>query len=326
MTEVDRILRKGQFDKSFLKEEIICDFFVDEKRKKHWLILLDILSEIDNVCKKHNIQYTLFFGSLLGAVRHQGFIPWDDDIDIAMPRLDYERFIQLSGEFSAPYFLQTPYTDEGYFYSMAKVRNSNTSAVVDLFKYERFNQGIYVDVFPLDTYNEECAIEKYTIVNQLVKDLGTYMRRNNPNLDKNQRERLKKYSNRNPFATFELLHSLCRADENMECDFIGLLSSWIYGPTPSKQTYPKILWKEYKNINFYGLTIPIPKNYDEILKRTYGDYMCLPPKEKRGDWHYGITVDTDKPYTFYLDIETKTNMKQMDYKQPRKPETGGVKI
>ncbi len=274
--------------------------------------MLDILAEIDKVCRNHKLQYSFFFGSLLGAIRHHGFIPWDDDIDIAMPRDDYEQFIKLSEDFSHPYFLQTPYTDEGYFYSMARVRNSNTSAVVELFKYEGFNQGIYVDVFPLDTYNQECAIEKYAIVNQLVKDLGTYMRRNNPSLDQGQRERLKKYSNRNPFATFELLHTLCRADENMECDYMGLLSSWIYGPTPSRQTYPKTLWKEYENISFYGLSIPIPKNYDEILRITYGDYMCLPPKEKRGNWHHGIIVDTDKPYNFYLGIETKKNLKQMD--------------
>lgn len=300
MTEIDRILNKGHFDISFLLEETICDFVVNNTRKKQWLILLDILFEIDRVCRKHELCYSLFFGSLLGAVRHRGFIPWDDDIDIAMPRSDYEKFIKLGNDFSSPYFLQTPYTDEGYFYSMAKVRNSNTTALVELFQYESFNQGIYVDVFPLDTYNADCMEEKYTIVYQLVRDLGTYMRRNNPTLDESQKERVRKYSNRNPFETFELLHTLCRADENMDCEYMGLLSSWIYGPTPLKQSYPKHFFDEYIDVDFYGMTIPIPKYYDEILKITYGDYMCLPPKEKRGNWHHGIFVDTDKSYDFYL--------------------------
>ena len=89
MSEINRILSKGIFKESFLAPEIICDFYVDENRKKLWLVSLDLLSELDRVCRKYELRYFLFFGSLLGAIRHKGFIPWDDDIDIAMPRNDF---------------------------------------------------------------------------------------------------------------------------------------------------------------------------------------------------------------------------------------------
>ena len=247
----------------------------------------------------------MFFGSLLGVVRHQGFIPWDDDIDIAMPRSDYEKFLRLGEEFAYPYFLQTPYTDKGYFYSMCKVRNSNTAAVVDLFKYESFNQGIFVDIFPLDLYNEDCMNEKYSIVNLLARDLSTYMRRNNPNLDQANQERVKGYSKRDPIQTYELLHAICRADENADCRFIGCLSSWIYGPTAERQTYPREYWDGTINVEFHGLSVPIPKAYTKILEITYGDYMALPPLEQRGNWHKGFFTDVNCSYKKYL---MKTNI------------------
>lgn len=120
MTECERIIQQGVLPKSFFDEEQICDFFVDKKRKKIWAIELDLLIQFDKICKKHGLIYFLIGGTLLGAVRHHGFIPWDDDLDVAMPRKDYDLLMQLKDEFSEPYFLQTPYTDEGYYYSYNK--------------------------------------------------------------------------------------------------------------------------------------------------------------------------------------------------------------
>ena len=96
MTEAERIMQKGFLRKDFLKEEVICDFLVDEKRKKIWAIELDLLREFDRVCKKYNLKYYMWFGSLIGAIRHHGFIPWDDDLDVAMLREDYERFMEVA--------------------------------------------------------------------------------------------------------------------------------------------------------------------------------------------------------------------------------------
>ena len=84
MTECERLKKQGKFPVDFFLEEIRDDFFVDENRKKIWAICLDMLMQLDNVCTKHNLRYFLSYGSLLGAIRHNGFIPWDDDLDVVM--------------------------------------------------------------------------------------------------------------------------------------------------------------------------------------------------------------------------------------------------
>lgn len=104
MTECERLVKKGFIKDSFFLPETICDFGVDENRKKIWAVELDLLNSLKEVCEKHNLRYYLFFGSLLGAVRHHGFIPWDDDLDVAMPRRDYTELLFHADEFKQPYF------------------------------------------------------------------------------------------------------------------------------------------------------------------------------------------------------------------------------
>lgn len=141
MTECERFVKDGLFTPDFFRPEVRCDFLVDENRKKIWAIELDLLIKFDAVCKKHNLKYFLMYGSLLGAVRHKGFIPWDDVLDVAMPKEDYEKFLTLANEFDHPYFLQTPYTDNGYFFSFAKLINDNTSAISKMFAFQNFHKG-----------------------------------------------------------------------------------------------------------------------------------------------------------------------------------------
>ena len=150
MTEVERIMSKGAFPEDFLKEETRCEFRITEKQKKIWMIELDMLMEFMRVCEKHGLKYYIVFGTLLGTIRHNGFIPWDDDIDVCMPRDDYERFLKLADEFEAPVFLQIPETDPGYFYSHPKLRNSNTTGFSDIRGCFGFNSGLWIDIFPLD--------------------------------------------------------------------------------------------------------------------------------------------------------------------------------
>ena len=153
MTECERIIKEGILPDSFFEEETICDFLVTRERKKIWAISIDMLRVFDSVCRKHYLHYSLAFGSLLGAVRHNGFIPWDDDIDVVMPRGDYEKLKIFRSDFINPYFLQFPGDNFGYFVSFAKLRNSNTSSISFPFRYEDFNQGIFMDIFPMDNYS-----------------------------------------------------------------------------------------------------------------------------------------------------------------------------
>lgn len=124
---------------------------MDSKLRQLQLCELEILDEFVRICEKHGLQYYLVGGTLLGAVRHQGFIPWDDDIDMAMPREDYDKFAVIAHEDLAPqYFYQCPETDPYYFLTYAKIRKNGTEVYEERFKDAKFHKGVFIDIFPLD--------------------------------------------------------------------------------------------------------------------------------------------------------------------------------
>ena len=131
--------------------------------RKAQLIMLDILIEFDALCKKHQLQYWLDSGSLLGAVRHQGFIPWDDDIDLSMPVEDYQKFLSIAeGELSGKIFVQNRQTDPHFKFDYTKLR-SNRGSIVEFHEKERsvdYHQGLFVDIFPMLTIEESAADKK----------------------------------------------------------------------------------------------------------------------------------------------------------------------
>ncbi len=297
MTECERIIEKGVITRDFLKEEVVCDFLVTTERKKLFAVLLDLLLEFDKVCKKHNLRYFMDGGSLIGAVRHKGFIPWDDDIDVVMPREDYNQFVQLSHEFSEPYFLQTPYTDPEYFYCPARLRNSNTSAIVETFAYQRFNHGIWLSVFPLDNWDEH-AVDRFDRIKSLIIENSTFMRMTNPHLDEKNLERVKNYSGRNPLETYEEIQRLATSFNDKPTKYVTASVSAVL-------PYSKKMWfaEDFSSailVDFEGYKVPIPIGYDRILKIVFGDYMQLPPIEERGLHHSGTLFDADKPYMEYI--------------------------
>ena len=297
MTEIERIINKGVVSEDFLREEVRNDFLVTADRKKIWTVVLDLMVEFDKVCKKHNIQYYLDGGSLLGAVRHGGFIPWDDDIDLAMPREDYERFIQLGKEFEEPYFLQTPFSDPESFYSFAKVRNSNTTAL-NIFKYQKFNHGIWISIFPLDVFPlTKEAEDVYSQICKLTYENSTYMRMKNPYLDAKNRNRIAKYSGRNPFETFKEIQRLCSQFNGSDSKYWGTLTITIREfrrKALLRKSYDTVILKEFESMQF-----PIPSGFDDVLTQEYGDYMKLPPIEER-EAHDDMFFDPDKSYIEYL--------------------------
>ena len=137
---------------SFYQEEERCGYVVSAHMKKVWAVELDLLYQLQQVCEKYGIQYYGSGGTILGAERHKGMIPWDDDIDIMMLRDQYDLLCSHADEFEEPYFFQTFDTDEGYFRGHAQLRNSNTTGVLvdEAKKNVPFNQGIFIDIFPLD--------------------------------------------------------------------------------------------------------------------------------------------------------------------------------
>ena len=300
MKETERLLRENaSLRSSFLHEEKICDFFVDETRKKIWLVELDLLLKIDQICKKHGLRYFLFFGSLLGAVRHHGFIPWDDDLDICMFREDYEKFLGLAHEFSDPYFLQIPQTDPGYYYSHAKVRNSNTSAIDKAFVYQHFNMGIFVDVLPIDAIALPHYSERFRLIEKMNIDSTTFMKAKNPRLNDRDRQRVASYDGSDPLERFENIQKTAQLDNSLDTDYCTLFCATLYGE--KRTLFKKQDFAAQFFVDFCGFYFPIPSGWDSILTTIYGDYMKLPPLEDRGGWHGNVVFYPDVPYRVYFD-------------------------
>ncbi len=299
MTEIERIMSKGILPQNFLKQEIRCNFLVDESRKKLWAIELDLLLEFDQICKKHNLKYFLMAGSLLGAIRHDGFIPWDDDIDVGMFRDDYEKLLELSKEFKYPYFLQTPYTDEGCYFSFAKLRNSNTTAISHAFRYEKFNQGICLDIFPFDNCKLFDAQKRYDRIKELVLDNSTYMRKSLKNPNEEDKKRLESHSGRNPLAVYEEIQQIACQYNQTETEHIALFVCTIC--SCERLIYKKEAFQTFTLKSFENIQFPIPIGYDHYLRTAFGNYMEYPPVEKRNSGHNSVIYDTEKSYTEFIE-------------------------
>lgn len=247
---------------------------------------LDILKEIDKVCKKNNIKYCLYAGTLLGAVRHGGFIPWDDDLDIAMLREDYERFLSVAlRDLSPEFFLQTYHTDKKYISFYAKLRKNNTI-------YEEpisngIHKGIFVDIFPLDKkikkgFFLECNRIKLSILIHYHYLAGNNPVQMYPRLNKKFIKFIFRHIRIDRNKTKQKIETLLQKyNHNKDCTNIV---SWSI--TPKYTTcFQKEWFDDFIDVNFENINFPIPIGYHEILTTCYGDYMILPPEEKRSLGH-----------------------------------------
>ena len=298
------MITKLKFDNNFYEEEVRCDYKITSVNKKNWAVQLDLLNELLEVCKKHDIKVIVFAGTILGAVRHCGYIPWDDDIDVALDRENYEKLLKVApSEFKDPYFLQTGINDRRFFLNYARLRNSSTTCIISWNKSEEYNNGMYIDVFVLDGYPENekdynhfikkkermewwlkfyGQIEEQTGVRKCIKSVVRFFYK----MITNYNASFDKYN--------DFLQKYSKSSRK-----IGLMTHGDY--------FRKRYWlyrEELENIvylNFETLKVPVPANYDAILKRTYGNYMEFPPVEKRGAWHEGYyTMDPDTPYKEYF--------------------------
>jgi lipopolysaccharide cholinephosphotransferase len=300
MTEIERIINEGIVTHEFLHPETICDYYVDEKRKKVWCIGIDLLVKLDQICRKHSLQYSIAFGSLLGKIRHDGFIPWDDDIDVVMPRKDYEELKLLKSEFEEPYFLQYP-GDDNYLFSFAKLRNSNTTSISKPFRYESFNQGQFLDIFPLDNYCETNIEENINRIKCLIAECSALMRRGNPHPDEIDIQKMKQFPLlREGKTIIKELEGVLTQFNNHTSAFYTAWCCVMYDH--KRMTFDKSIFDDLIETDFYNHKVFIPRKYDEALKITYGDYMQFPPIDKRGTWHSNSYFEPDIPYQESLEV------------------------
>lgn len=263
----------------------------------------DLLKKFVSVCDDNNLKYFLLGGTLLGAVRHKGFIPWDDDIDVGMPRKDYEKFIKIAPSQLPEYiFLQTNETDSEYPQNFAKLRNCNTTFIESSVKNLKINHGIYIDIFPLDAFpnnklRQKIILFKSKLLSLRISELYTIKKTNNI---KNTRNKLivnlMKIFYPSPYDAVKAKEKLNRNYENVKTDYlVNFSGAWGEREISLSKWFDETVKLQFENDMFC-----CPKNYDEYLKQIYGDYLQLPPPEQRVTHHYSEVVDPFHSYIDYL--------------------------
>lgn len=269
---------------------------MDETQKKLWETEQEILDVIHDFCKNNNLCYSLAYGTLLGAVRHQDFIPWDDDVDVMMPREDYDRLLALWSA-SAPrgYLLETDTMTDDYVNNFAKIRKDHSTFIqYESERKEKHHKGIFVDIFPLDRCAEgflSAKIQNAFFALNLLYNRGYTSGRGGW---MGMAEKL-------------LLKVTPKSAYRKLSVFFGRLSrSWnknrsakLISPCTFqdlKRFYPSNLFDEFTELPFHGKKYCAVKQYDTFLKTRYGDYMQLPPEEERVWKHRPLLIDFEHNY------------------------------
>ncbi len=243
------------------------------------LVLVDILKDIDKVCKKNKIEYILFSGTALGAVRHQGFIPWDDDLDIAVMRDQYDKFIEaVKKDLPDKYVIQCFDTDPRFLvpYPAVKIRLKNTFlAEKNIFLKNKCYDctGIFVDVFVLNYVSEDCKLDrKWRRKNLWLSYLITLLE----NLDINPVYLKRKF----------IKNAIDYGNLNRGSKLIGDEITWVYRNINKPYVYKKEDIFPTKKVLFEGLKLPMPNNPEGLLTPHYGrDYMTPIPQKKQKPTH-----------------------------------------
>ncbi|MDO5760162.1 MAG: LicD family protein [Bacteroidota bacterium] len=290
----------------FLNAQERNGFLVSSKMKEVWAVELDLLSEFQRVANKYKIKYIASGGTMLGAVRHKGFIPWDDDVDIMMLREDYDKLISVAHEFSSPYFLQTNRNDKGYFRCFARLRNSLTTGIqkTEMNCHFQYNQGIFIDIFPMDNLvdNIKLFLRQQIKTRILLRKARYYS---------SLLSRFYEDKNKIKFYYRKMLKSLITVkDKDEKCLFAFEKECQRYNKLNTKKVSllsfqfdnrihdieRKDVY-ETENMDFEFLKVPVPKNYEKLLSWKYGNWQI--PKHIP-TYHGDVFFDTDKPYTNYI--------------------------
>lgn len=262
--------------------------------KEHQTVLLELLKEFDRVCKKHDIPYVLFAGSALGSVRHQGFIPWDDDLDVALLRDDYDRLMKLEAtEWNEEYYLQREYSSHWPIH-FSKLRKNRTTCLEKYHpKDSQIHQGIYIDVFPIDNACDGAFGRKLQFFASKIVVAKSVSKRGyeTHSLQKKAVMALARVLPLKPF------HSVVTMRKRKMSVFVH---SFFGGSISYAKGFLRRDWfTETVMLPFETMLVPVSKHYHELLTMQYGDYMTPPPEAERKCKTHAILVDTKKDYTEY---------------------------
>lgn len=276
------------------------DYVPSASMRQVWACELDLLKYLLDVCERNNLKIWAEGGTLLGAIRHHGFIPWDDDIDMAMFRDDYDKLLSIAGkEFKEPYFFQTAYSDKHYIRGHAQLRNSNTTAIIPMDIKQPFNQGIFIDIFVYDAVPptpKEIDMQKRKV--DLIRKFmywRYYWYMANHSISRMFALAFAKIFAPlfNHVKMYRYLEDIFRSYTIREDGYVAL-NMFSY----SNMNVYKHAVKDYAQtiyVAFEDMKIPVPIGYNNILTTQYGkDYMT--PRRLPSMHGSNVLFDTTRPY------------------------------
>lgn len=265
-------------------------------KRKLQLKILDIVKDIDKLCKENNIEYYILYGSALGAIRHKGFIPWDDDFDIGMTYDNYKKFLSICEKKldKNKYYVQTYEKEKNYYLSFTKIRDITTTLIEESNKNIDIIRSVYVDVFPL------VGVPNNKFKENILKINRSFMISANSNIINNKllsgifkvilkifgREKILNYTTKR-----------CFKYKVSESDYLVSVAD---GDGYTQNKFKKEVFGKPKYVPFEDTMLPVPEDADTYLKNTYGDYMKIPSKEQiKAREHTPYFLDFNLPYNEY---------------------------
>ena len=250
---------------------------------------LELLRRFGRICEENHLRYSLGGGTLLGAIRHKGFIPWDDDVDVMMPRPDYEKFLAFCGEHDTAFQLISYENNSNYLDLFAKIYDSSTT-IVDEVNARDYPVGVYIDVFPLDglgATNEEAVkrFRKTSFQRELLNARGwkKYARSKTHSILL-EPVRLGLFLLSRFANSQKLLRKIDSVNKGMDFDDAAY-AGCVCGSYREKEIMKADVFREFIPVEFEGENFSVIRAYDDYLKMHYGNYMLLPPEEKRQTHH-----------------------------------------
>jgi len=252
----------------------------DEELRKLQKIELELLIELDRICRKHNITYSIDGGTLLGAVRHGGFIPWDDDADVIMVRKEYEKFLSVVDQEldKSRFYLQDLNRTPGYRWGYAKLRRANTDFIRLNQEHMPYKQGIFLDIFICDNvpdnYILRCICNFHSFIYRKIfySEVGKYSASGISKLVYKLLSLIPEKAIKNRYNKYVKFRNR-KSTKLVKCLTFPACNR-VYG-------YKREWYEDTIDIEFEGVTFKGSRNYDEYLTFLYGDYMKLPPVEQR---------------------------------------------
>ena len=262
--------------------------------EEHQSAIYSLLQEFDRICKVLDIPYILFAGTMLGAVRHEGFIPWDDDLDILMLREDYNRFLQNAEEVldKERFFIQKEFSDHWPMF-FSKLRLNGTTCLEKYHpKDKKIHHGVYIDIFPCDnTYKTTLGKKIQFMASKVI--IAKSLDKRGYITDSVVKKIFMQVCKFLPLAPFLALAKGGSSKSSEVHSFLAAAKSY------DKNIYPRHYLTDRVNLKFENEYYPVSAEYDKLLQMLYGDYMILPSPDEREDKRHVVLVDLHHSYEHY---------------------------